>query len=133
MTKELGFDYREVDSFLPSRAYRRDLFTCSNLLLIARVEAAVSSKGKWSGLEAAETSMCGAIPLHPHTLLQRDNKSKDNFTLICYLLLRYFLDHFYCGWRWIVKVNVFSVYVIKAQRGRRGIIIIIINIKDWTL
>jgi len=85
MTKESDFDYREVDSFVPSKAYRRALFTHSNLSFSVRGEGAVFSKVKWPGLEAADTSMCGAIPLLPHTLLQRDNKHKENFTLSCYI------------------------------------------------
>jgi len=83
MTKESDFDYREVESFVPSKAYRRALFTHSNLLFSVRGEGAVFSKVKWSGLETADASMCGAIPLLPHTLLQRDDK--DSFTLTCYL------------------------------------------------
>jgi hypothetical protein len=89
MAKESGFDYREVDSFVPSKAYRRALFIHSTLLFSVRGEGAVFSKVKWSGLEAADASMYGAVPLLPHTLLQRYNKG-------------------------------FAAYVIKAQRGRRG-------------
>jgi hypothetical protein len=69
MTKESGFHYREVDSFVPSKA----LFTHSTLLFSARGESAVFSKVKWSGLEAADASMYGAIALFPYTLLQRYN------------------------------------------------------------
>ena len=47
MTKELGVDYREVDSFVPSKAYRRVLCTHSNLLFSVRGEGAISSKVKW--------------------------------------------------------------------------------------
>jgi hypothetical protein len=46
MTKESGFDYREVDIFVPSKAYRRALFTHSNLLFSVRAEDAIPSKVK---------------------------------------------------------------------------------------
>jgi len=75
-------------------------------------------------------SMCGATPLLPHTLLQAQRQ----FYPYLLTFLRCFLDHFHCVWRWMGKIKVFAAYVIKAQRGRRGMAPLIRNLSCiWKL
>jgi hypothetical protein len=49
MTKESDFDYREVESFVPSKTYKRALFTHSNLLFHVRGEGSFFLEGKVVG------------------------------------------------------------------------------------